>query len=129
MRLPLYCRGLKKASGRSLPVASQARVGQPLTANLHHRQMEAIRIIQRIVFRCAIVEAEDLLCDVTIKVEGLNRNIGATQTALQKAPEIFDALRVNLTANVLFNVIDVLMHKLLRSGKALVGCWHYPCRS
>jgi|SRR5271156_4563480 len=84
----------------------QFSIGKPLAGHLAHRQMEPVRIIQRIILRSAIVETEDLLCDVAIKMEGLNCNIGAAQTALQQAPEVIDALSVDFAPNVFFNVVD-----------------------
>ena len=52
---------------------------------------------------------------------GLNSNVGSAQGALQQRPEVFDALRVDFTANVLFNVIDNFMDVLLRFKAVIAG--------
>lgn len=71
MRLPRPCRlrsGL--LSVRSLTPASQFGIGEPLSCDLIHRQHKAVRVVQRVVFGCAIVEAKYLLSDVAVKMKG-----------------------------------------------------------
>lgn len=108
MRLPRPCRlrsGLLSVC--SLTSAGEFGIGEPLSCDLIHRQCEAVSIVQKIVFRGAIVEAEHLLRDVTVKMEGLDSNIGSTQSAFQECPEVLYALRMNLATHILFNVVTV----------------------
>src|ERR1700683_4997933 len=57
----------------------------------------------------ARVVAGRLFIDITEEVERLNRDIGPSQAAFQERPEVFHALSVNLSVNVLLKVIDELM--------------------
>jgi hypothetical protein len=54
-----------------------------------------------IVLRGAIVEPESLLVYVAKQVERLYRNVGAAKSTLEKRPEVFESLSVNLPVNVL----------------------------
>lgn len=82
--------------------------------------MEAVGIIQRIIFRSAVVEAEDLFGDIAVKMKRFYSNVGSAQTALQQAPEVLDALSMDLTANVFLNVVDRCMNVIL-SMQCVVG--------
>src|ERR1700694_1551463 len=44
-------------------------------------------------------------------MEWLNGNVGSTESPLQETPEVFDAVGVDLSANVGLNMIDNLMHE------------------
>src|SRR6476469_4844684 len=43
-------------------------------------------------------------------MEGLDRNVRATKTALQQTPEVLQAVRVDLAIDVLFGVVDYVMN-------------------
>ena len=49
--------------------------------NLRYCQHKPVRIVQRIIFGCAIVEPENLLVNVAVKVERFDGNIGAAVRA------------------------------------------------
>src|ERR1035438_5807111 len=51
-------------------------------------------------------------------MKGLNRNVGAVNAALQKRPEIFQAVGMNLAIDIGYRMVDHLMLKLIQ---ALVG--------
>src|ERR1017187_517190 len=51
-------------------------------------------------------------------MKGLNRNVGAINAALQKRPEVFHAVGMNLAIDIGYRVVDHLMLKLIQ---ALVG--------
>lgn len=118
MRFPRPHR-LRRVSVCSL--SRQLGVSEPTAYDLAHRQRETVFIGQRIVLRCAIVVPEDLFSDVPIKVEGLNRNIGAAQPSLEQAPEILDPLSVNLSADVLIHMVHRLMYKLHVAERLVIG--------
>jgi hypothetical protein len=99
MRLPRRCRGLKKASGCSLSLAGQVGVSEPFAVDLHHGQREAVRVIQRIIFGRPIIEPENLLRDIAVKVERFHGHVRSAQSSLEQRPEVLDALSVNLSAN------------------------------
>jgi hypothetical protein len=83
----------RRESRTFLLLTCQVRIGEPLTVALKQRQRKAVCIIQRVVFRGAVIEAENLLCNVAVKVEGFHCNIGATKATLQQTsrerPEAF----------------------------------------
>ena len=121
MRLPRPCR-LRLTSDRTL--TRQFRIGKPLSCHLTHYQSEAVCVIQRVILCSAVVEPEDLLRNVAIKVERLNGNISSTKATLEQAPEILDALSVYFAANVFLDVVHGRMSVILRckavvSGKAI----------
>jgi hypothetical protein len=64
-------------------------------------------------FRRTVVEPERLFAGVAIKVERLDRNIGSLQRPLKQAPEVLQSVRVDLTANVPFQVVDCLVNEIL----------------
>lgn len=59
-----------------------------------------------------LVVAEGLLIKVAVEVEWLDRNISAANRTLQQAPEILKAIRVNVTVNVGFCMVDDFMRVL-----------------
>ena len=51
----------------------------------------------------------------------LNAHIGYAQAALQQAPEVLDAVRVYLTFDVAFGMVNDLMVELVKSVVGLLG--------
>ena len=90
MRLPRPNR-LRRVSVR--PVADQLGIGEPAAYRLIHGEGETVLIRERVVFRGTVVESEDLLTHVAVKVEWLNCYIRALETALQETPEVLNAVR------------------------------------
>lgn len=93
-------------------LSRQLGVGEATANRLQHRQREAVFIGERVIFRCAIVEAEHLLTQVAIKMEGFDGNIGSAKTTLQQTPEILNSLRVYVAVHILVRVIDDLVNKV-----------------
>jgi hypothetical protein len=62
------------------------------------------------------VESRSLFIEITEKVKRFYRNVGAWNGPLQQTPEVFNAVRVNVTINVLFSVdhyvVDVAIANL-----------------
>src|ERR1051326_248280 len=95
--------------GRFSHLASHLRKCEALASNLAEGKLKAFRIGNFAFFGSAIVVAEHLFIDVPLKVERLNRNVGSAQSALEQRPEVFDALSVNLSANV----FDGMVHNFV----------------
>ena len=81
--------------------AGEFRVGQTLASDAAHGKVEAASIIPTLT----VVEAEDLLIHIAVKVEWLNGNVSSGNTPLQKTSEILNPLSVNFAVDVLFKVI------------------------
>src|SRR5690242_13563006 len=109
MRLP-RCQRARRVSVCSL--SRQLGIGEATTYRLHHGKGETVFVGERVILRCAIVEPEHLLTDVAIKMERLDCNVGAFQSALQETPEVLDAVRMNFAANVFLNVIHGLVDEV-----------------
>jgi hypothetical protein len=65
-----------------------------------------VRIANEFLFCSAIVVTEYLLIEVTEKMERLNGNIGAFQSALYETPKVFQSVRVYLSVNVFLGMVN-----------------------
>ena len=73
-----------------------------------------------IVGKLAEVEAENLLVQITEKMELFNANVGSFQSTFEKAPEVFEPVSVNATVNVSFGMVnDFVLESLI--PQALIG--------
>jgi len=99
-------------------LSRQLGVGEATTHGLQHRQREAVFIGERVVLRGAIIEPENLLTQVAVKVEWLNCNVCAAKSALQETPEVLNPLSVYVAVHILMRVIDDLMNEL--SAQAVI---------
>ncbi len=89
------------------------RVRQPLADNLSAKQAEAVCVTHdRTIFMLPVVKPESLFIDVAEQVKWLDRNIGSVQPTLQETPEILHAVRVDISTNIRFGVVDDLMNVL-----------------
>ncbi len=70
------------------------------------------------VLAFSFIKSERLLVKITEKMEGFNANVCAFDAALQEAPKVLNPVRVNLTVNVLFRVVNHLVN--LISVKAAI---------
>ena len=104
LRLPLP--RLYGLEGRFLHLAGDLSVSQAFASHLGYHLGEAGCVGVLV----AMVEAEYLLCDISIKVERLNRDVGSVQSALEARPEVLNSIGVDVAANIAVNVIDYLMH-------------------
>ncbi len=89
-----------------LVFACEFAVGEALPGNLTHGQRKALSV----VFVLAIVEPENLFVNVAFKMKRLYSNVGSAQAALQQRPEVFKAVRMNATTDILFGVVNHIMH-------------------
>lgn len=81
--------------------------------------LEAVAIIDRVLFGSAEVVPEYLFVEVTEKMERLNANVGALQSALQKRPEVFESVGMHLPVNVAFRVVNHIVSVV--TDKPFVG--------
>src|SRR5450755_2954139 len=80
-------------------------VREPLPNNLPNGEVEPVRIVQWVVFRCAIVVAEHVFVKVAMQMERLNRYVGAAHCTLEKTPEIFQPVCMYTTVYVFLRVV------------------------
>src|SRR5580658_7709497 len=70
-----------------------------------------ISVIHRLL---PIVVAECLFVKVTEQMKRFDAHIGSPDSALQKTPEVFESVGVNLSIDVLLRMVDYLVRVLLR---------------
>src|SRR6266446_3786194 len=103
-RLPRFrLQGLVNRTGSHL--ASKFGKSKPFPDHLRNGEIEAVSIVH--VF--AVIEAEHLLIHIAEQMKRFHSNVSTMQPALQQTPEVFESVRVDATANVLFCVIDHVM--------------------
>jgi hypothetical protein len=96
------------------------RISKTLPGDLREDGNKPIRVIKWVVFGGAIVEAKHLFGHIAVKMKWLDSNISSIQGALQKAPEVIDSLSMNMTTNVLFNMVHGRVNVILR-GQVIVA--------
>src|SRR5580704_11462313 len=94
---------------------------EALADNLPYRQVKTFAVSQRrSVQILSVIEAEHLLINVSLKVNGINADISSLQTALKQAPEVFHPVHVYAALNIAFRFVDDLV--CVESGRqALIG--------
>src|SRR5712664_3594390 len=78
-----------------------------------HSHMKTVAVANEMVFLGAIVVAEHLLVEVSEQVERLDVDVCSLESALEKAPEVFQPVGVNLSVNVAFGMVNRLVNKVL----------------
>src|SRR5208283_2140042 len=71
----------------------------------------------RAVTHFPVVVAESGVVQISIKLPRHHEMVGAIDGALEQAPEVFDAIRVDVAAHVLFGVLDHLVRILIFQPK------------
>src|SRR5437660_3234453 len=105
-----------------ITLARKFAVCQPLSENLTHRFRESrcildlvsVLILSRVIAKC-------LLIHVAEQMERLNRDVRTRQSTLEQAPEVFHALYVNRTVDVLFEMVNNLVRVIVADGKRIRG--------
>lgn len=92
-------------------LAREIAISQAATERLRHNGSEAFCIRHLAFALLAMVVAKNLLIHIARKVKRLYGNVGATQRSLEKRPEIFHAVDVDLSANVSLSLIHHVMHE------------------
>ena len=88
--------------------ASQLLVSEATASDMRHYAMKTITIMRQM----PIVVAEYLLVQIAKHMERLNRNVRTFQSALEKAPEVFQSVCVNLPINVAFRMVNRLVNEI-----------------
>ena len=96
----------------SIWLACQLGKCDPLADDLTNSEIEAASVIKVL----AVVVAEHLFVKVTEQMKRLYADIGSIQTALEKAPEILDALSVYAAFDIAFHVVDDVVSEVRREA-------------
>jgi len=91
--------------------ACQIGIGEALSADLGHGEIEAVRVVQGIVFRSPVVVTEYLFVEVAVKMKRFDTHVRSTQIALEEAPEAFQAVRMDFPVDVPLGMVDEFMHE------------------
>ena|SRR5438132_7548519 len=108
--LPRNRCGLDSLARRRKATPNQVSIGNALAYNRSEHIHKATAVIS-----APIVESVHLFVNIAEQVKGVNADVGAFNRPLEQAPEILQAVRVDLTAHVLPGVVDHLM--LIELGK------------
>jgi hypothetical protein len=92
----------------ALRLAGQLIELEPLAHDLGHRQTEPVGVLHTL----AVVVSEGLFVKIPEQVERLDAHIGAVDSALEQAPEVFESVCVNLPIDVFDGVVNNLMGEL-----------------
>jgi hypothetical protein len=85
----------------------EAIPSEALADNLTHGEVEALEVLQQ----CSV------LALAVVVAERFDAHVRALQAALQKTPEVFESVGVDVPANVFNRVID---HLVLEFGQAII---------
>jgi hypothetical protein len=96
--------GKEGSSSSLLKLARQFFVGHTPSNNLFHDCGKAFGVRS-----FPVVAPKRLFVKIPEQVEGLNTDVGAVQATLQKTPEVFHRVGVNVAVNVLDGVVDDLV--------------------
>src|SRR5437660_5162327 len=75
-----------------------------------HGHFKTVTVSDEMPFCRAIVVAKYLLVQVAEEMERFYVNVGALQTALEKAPEVFQTVCMDLPINVALGMVNRLVH-------------------
>jgi len=101
--------------------ASELLVSEAFVSYMSHDHLKAVTIRNEMHFRRTVIVAEYLFVYIPEQVERLHRDVGAFQAAFEQAPEVLQPVRVNLTVNVAFGMVNDLMLIIL-VFQHVVGC-------
>jgi hypothetical protein len=88
--------------------ASQLLIREATASDMGHNMMKAFAVIRQ----SAIVVAEYLFVKITKHMEWFHGNVRAFQSALEKAPEVFQSVRVNLPINIALGMVNRLVNEI-----------------
>ena len=80
---------------------------------MRENHIEAVAIVDLVLFGRPIVVAKNLLINVTEQMERFDTNVSALQAALKKRPEILKSVCVDLPIHVRHSMVDNLVPKSL----------------
>jgi hypothetical protein len=102
LRLPLFCLGWRRSSS-----PSQFFVGEPLAGDSVSYFSEPLSIGS-----LASIETETFFVQIPEKMERLDVDVGSLDGPLQEAPEVLNAVGVNLAPDILFSVVNDLVDEV-----------------
>src|SRR5260370_16287439 len=88
--------------------ASQLLVSEATASDMRHDTMKTLTIMHQM----PIVVAEYLFVQIAKHMERLNRDVCAFQSALEKAPEVFQSVCVNLSVHIALRVVNRLVNEM-----------------
>ncbi len=94
----------------TLRIPSQLLIGQASASHAAQDFREPASITRAML---ALVIAECLFIQIAEQVKRLDADLGSLQAALQERPEVFDAVSVDVSLDVLFGVIHELVNVIL----------------
>ena len=97
-------------------LAGKLGVCETLPGDVGGQALKPVRILERLL---AVIVAKHLLVEITEKVKRLHADIGSIDPTLQEAPEVLDAVSVDVIPDVGFGVVD--NHVDVNFAQALVG--------
>ena len=93
-------------------LASQLLVSDSAVCDMRHSHLKALIIANEVLFGGTIVVAEYLFVYIAEQVKRLYRNVRALQSALEKAPKVFESVGVDLSLNIPFRVVNRFVRKV-----------------
>jgi hypothetical protein len=112
---------------RRTHLTSYFGIGEALAEDLRSNMLEASAIMGQF----SEVVTKNLFVEVAEKMERFDRNIGSLQLALEKTPEVFESVGVNLPVNVSLGMVNDLMLESLclesLIGHERVGVYRAAC--
>src|SRR5437879_4256027 len=98
---------------RRTSLASHFGEGEALINDPRHGHVESIAVVDFQFLGCTVVVPKGLFVKITKQMERLDSNVSAFQPALEKAPEIFQAVCVYATFGVSLRMVYDLMLEFL----------------
>ena len=99
-------------------LASQFGIGEAFAKNMRQHTVKSLRVSDRATVVFAYVVAECLLVKIAEEMEWFYADVSSLQSTLQKAPEVFEIVGVNLPVYVSDGVVYHLM--FIISNESLV---------
>lgn len=107
-------------------MTSEFRISEATARDMLQQRRESSEVVE-----AAQVVGEHALVEVTEQVKRLDTDIGAVETTLEQAPEVFDAVGVDLAADVSLSMVVIgveslpLQFMFEQSFSVSLGSWRY----
>ena len=88
--------------------ASQLLVSEATARDMRHNAMKTFTIMRQL----AVVVAEYLFVKIAKHMEWFYRNVRSLESALEKAPKVFESVGVDLSLNIPFRVVNRFVRKV-----------------
>jgi hypothetical protein len=94
---------------RRTHLASYFGIGEALSEKVRSNVLKACSIVRQ----SPQVVAEHLFIEIPEQMERLYAHVGSFQSTLEKAPEIFESVSVDLSIDIFFGMVDGLVDEVL----------------